>query len=266
MVYHYHQLGRSSYEESLKVLEADIQHANVLAAAIPKPKGGAYLQMKLVYNELAPLFFLLLQCLDGVCSCLFPLYFDLFHILIYEVYPDGRPNISSQGSKASMTEFYVLTADYRNPPFAAIILPSLRRLHNDLVEQENSSYCTRKSDKKQKMLGHGALQRITVDQEREDECGICLEPGTKMVLPGCCHAMCINCYRDWNRKSESCPFCRGGLRRVKSEDLWVLTSESEMIDPETVTMEELSRFYLYIQSLPRDTPEALFWVYSDYLI
>lgn len=36
-----------------------------------------------------------------------------------------------------------------------------------------------------------------VDLERENECGICLEPCTKMVLPNCCHAMCINCYRDW---------------------------------------------------------------------
>lgn len=35
------------------------------------------------------------------------------------------------------------------------------------------------------------------DMEREDECGICLEPCSKMVLPNCCHAMCINCYRDW---------------------------------------------------------------------
>jgi hypothetical protein len=36
-----------------------------------------------------------------------------------------------------------------------------------------------------------------VDLEREDECGICLEPCTKMVLPNCCHAMCIKCYRKW---------------------------------------------------------------------
>lgn len=36
-----------------------------------------------------------------------------------------------------------------------------------------------------------------IDLEREDECGICLEPCTKIVLPNCCHAMCINCYRDW---------------------------------------------------------------------
>jgi hypothetical protein len=35
------------------------------------------------------------------------------------------------------------------------------------------------------------------DMEREDECGICMEICTKMVLPNCNHAMCINCYRDW---------------------------------------------------------------------
>lgn len=70
-----------------------------------------------------------------------------------------------------------------------------------------------------------------------------------------------------NTRSESCPFCRRGLRRVKSEDLWVLTSESEVIDTETVSREELSRFYLYIQSLPKDSnPDAPFWVYYDYLI
>ena len=35
------------------------------------------------------------------------------------------------------------------------------------------------------------------DLDRDDECGICLEVCTKMVLPSCNHAMCIKCYRDW---------------------------------------------------------------------
>lgn len=223
------------------------------ATAIPKAKGGACFQMKLVCNELAPLFFLLLQWLDGPCSSsFFPQYLNLFHILIYEVFPDGRPNMSAQGSKTTITEFY------------AIMLPSLRRLHNDLVEQESCSL-TKRSNEKKKLADNGRLQN-TIDQDREEECGICLEPCTKMVLPGCYHAMCINCYRDWNTRSESCPFCRGGLKRVTSEDLWVLTSESEVIDAETASREELSRFYLYIQNLPKDTPEALFWVYYEYLI
>ncbi|XP_010682386.2 E3 ubiquitin-protein ligase AIRP2 [Beta vulgaris subsp. vulgaris] len=250
----YYQLGKSSYNDLLKELEADIQHANALVASIPKPKGGGSLHMKLVYNQFSPMLFLLLQWLDGSCSCFFPHYFNIFHILIYEVYPDGRTRKSMQGSKATVRDFY------------AIILPSLRRLYNDLVEQESSNTLTKRSDEKEKLIGHGRLQS-TFDQEREEECGICLVPTTKMVLPGCCHAMCINCYRNWNTRSESCPFCRRGLRRVKSEDLWVLTSESEVIDTETVSREELSRFYLYIQSLPKDSnPDAPFWGYYDYLI
>lgn len=41
------------------------------------------------------------------------------------------------------------------------------------------------------------IRLANVDIEREDECGICLEPCTKVVLPNCCHAMCIKCYRNW---------------------------------------------------------------------
>jgi len=106
----------------------------------------------------------------------------------------------------------------------------------------------------------------SIDLEREDECGICLEPCTKMVLPNCCHAMCIKCYRNWNTKSESCPFCRGSIKRVNSEDLWVLTCDEDVVDPETVTKEDLLRFYLHINSLPKDYPEAAFLVYNEYLI
>jgi hypothetical protein len=36
-----------------------------------------------------------------------------------------------------------------------------------------------------------------IDIEREQECGVCLEVKTKVVLPNCCHQMCINCYKDW---------------------------------------------------------------------
>lgn len=51
------------------------------------------------------------------------------------------------------------------------------------------------SSRKKMIIGEGGL--ANVDMEREDECGICLEPCTKMVLPNCCHAMCIRCYRNW---------------------------------------------------------------------
>jgi len=36
-----------------------------------------------------------------------------------------------------------------------------------------------------------------IDIEREEECGVCLEVKAKVVLPDCCHHMCLQCYRDW---------------------------------------------------------------------
>ncbi|KAE8667227.1 putative Alpha-L-fucosidase 2 precursor [Hibiscus syriacus] len=213
----YYQFSRSSYQDYLKILEADVQYANSMAAAIPRAKSGAHLQMKLVYNQLAPLFLFLLQWMDSSCICLLPRYQDLFHVLVY-------------------------------------------KLHGCLGELDD--YKGRRStidSYGQKRLGH-------VDREREDECGICLEPCTKMVLPNCCHAMCIKCYRNWNMKSESCPFCRGSLKRVNSEDLWVLTCNDDVVDNETFSKEDLLRFYLYINSLPKDCSDAHFLVYYEYLI
>ncbi|KAF5476638.1 hypothetical protein F2P56_003359 [Juglans regia] len=250
----YHQLAaKPSYQDSLKVLEADIQHANMLAASIPRSKGGACLQMKLVYNHLAPILLFLLQWMDCSCTCLLSSYLNLFHIIVYKVRSDGKPNISSCGRRATVTEFY------------AVILPSLQRLNGDLSEldvtrEEGSSIqmvVRKKLEKKRKIPD--------VDLEREDECGICLESCTKMVVPNCCHAMCINCYRDWNTRSESCPFCRGSLKRVNSGDLWVLTCSGDVVDTQTVLKEDILRFNLYIKNLPRDIPDALFLMYYEYL-
>jgi hypothetical protein len=36
-----------------------------------------------------------------------------------------------------------------------------------------------------------------IDVEREEECAICLEMNSKVVLPNCTHAMCLRCYQDW---------------------------------------------------------------------
>ncbi|GKV43510.1 hypothetical protein SLE2022_378900 [Rubroshorea leprosula] len=245
----YYQLTKYSYQDSLKVLEADILHANALAASIPRAKGGAHLQMKLVYNHLAPLFLFLLQWMDCSCACLLPGYLSLFHILVYKVHADGRSNLSRHGRKATIREFY------------GVILPSLQRLHSNMGELDDDK--AESSNKKRIKLDS---RFSDTELEREDECGICLEPCTKMVLPNCCHAMCIRCYRNWNTKSESCPFCRGSIKRVNSEDLWVLTCNDDVVDHKTVSKEDLLRFYLYINSLPKDYPDALFLVYYEYLI
>ncbi|XP_024025031.1 E3 ubiquitin-protein ligase RNF8 isoform X3 [Morus notabilis] len=206
----YQQLAaRPSYQDSLKILEADIQHANMLAGSIPRGKGGISLRMKLVRS-------------------------------------DGRPNVSSYGRKATIGEFYT------------VILPSLKRLHCDLSEDTTH-------ERRSHNLEMAVRKISDADLEREDECGICLEPCTKMVLPNCCHAMCINCYHDWNTRSESCPFCRGSLKRVNSEDLWVLTCGNDVVDTQSALKEDVQRFYLFINSLPKDIPDALFIMYYDYL-
>ncbi|KAJ4916675.1 RING/U-box superfamily protein [Raphanus sativus] len=252
----YYQLTKSSYMDSLKILEADIEHANGLAAEIPMGKSGVRLQMKLVCSNLAPFFIFLLQWMDF--SCLLPRYFDFFHILIYKVRSDGRWNLSRYGRKATIREFY------------GVILPSLERLHINFSDLPGDSvwYSNPKAiAKKNYDVEDNRFIMTNVDsEEREEECGICLEPCTKMVLPNCCHAMCIKCYRNWNTKSESCPFCRGSIKRVNSEDLWVLTCDEDVVDPETVTKEDLLRFYLHINSLPKDYPEAVFLGYNEYLI
>lgn len=46
----------------------------------------------------------------------------------------------------------------------------------------------------------------------------------------------------------------------------MLTCTDDVIDPETVSKEDLLHFYLYINSLPKDYPDALFVVYYEYLI
>lgn len=71
--------------------------------------------------------------------------------------------------------------------FAAIIYPSLGQLQGDLTELD-------KENLKTKMVEDQSKQQ---DQEREDECGICMETCTKMVLPFCGHSMCISCFHDW---------------------------------------------------------------------
>ncbi|XAR50286.1 hypothetical protein NMG60_11004571 [Bertholletia excelsa] len=252
----YRIAASSSYQDYLNVLEADIQQANMLAASIPGAKGTAYLQMKLVYNSFAPFLWFLLQWMDCSCTYLLPRSLNLLHIIVFKVLPDGKQIASSRGRRATIREFY------------AIILPSLQQFHSNSSELDlnQDEACGFEFEIAVQKRIEEKIKLSDVDLEREDECGICLEPCTKMVLPNCCHAMCINCYHDWNIRSESCPFCRGSLKRVNSGDLWVLTCSRDVADAEIVSKEEMLRFYLYINSLPKDIPDALFLMHYEYLI
>ncbi|KAL8161690.1 hypothetical protein V2J09_013179 [Rumex salicifolius] len=215
----------SSYTESIKALEADIHHANSLATALPKDYCGDCVQMRLSYSPLAPFFLYLIQWMDYSCTDALPTFLGLLHVLVYKVYIDGMPTMSFKERKASLREFY------------AVIYPSLNQLEGDIIALRESSM----------KRGEEKIKFSEKNIERDEECGICMEHCTQMILPNCVHSM--------NARSRSCPFCRGSLKRVSSKDLWVLTSKIDVVDPITIARENVSRFYLYMDSLPLVTPD-----------
>ncbi|EEF47573.1 E3 ubiquitin-protein ligase AIRP2 [Ricinus communis] len=243
----------SSFRESLKALEADIQHANTLAAAIPGDYGGDRVQMRLSYSPLAPFILFLVEWMDYSCTDALPSYLGLLHILVYKVYVDGMPTLSSKERKATLREFY------------ATIYPSLRLLEGEFIELEDNPRRSQWTEAFSRKRVEDKRKRSDYDIERDDECGICMEDSAKMVLPNCGHSLCISCFHDWNTRSQSCPFCRGSLKRVKSLDLWVLINNSDIIDTVTIARENLRRFYLYIEKLPLLMPET-HAILFDYMI
>ncbi|KAE8685812.1 hypothetical protein F3Y22_tig00111092pilonHSYRG00093 [Hibiscus syriacus] len=178
-----------SFKDSLKVLEADIQHANTLASDFPREYDGACLQMRMSYSPAAHLFLFLVQWTD----CHLAGALGLLRILIYKVYVDGTTTMSTHERKASIREFY------------AVIYPSLLQLQRGVTDAE---------DKKQKAVcmeryrrNEDEYRQLTdVDVEREQECGICMELNSKIVLPNCTHALCLKCYHDWYSSSPRLSF------------------------------------------------------------
>ncbi|KAM4100676.1 hypothetical protein ACJW30_05G085900 [Castanea mollissima] len=223
---------RKSFKDSLKVLEADIQHANTLASDCPREYDGACLQMRMSYSPAAHIFLFLVQWTD----CNLAAALGLLRILIYKVYVDGTTTMSTHERKASIREFY------EDKKQKAVCMERYRR----------------RDDEEHRL-------RSDVDIEREEECGICMEMNSKIVLPNCNHAMCLKCYREWRSRSQSCPFCRDSLKRVNSGDLWVFTDSKDIIDMATVTRENLRRLFQYIDKLPLIVPDSLFDTYDSHL-
>ncbi|KAL3851283.1 hypothetical protein ACJIZ3_013165 [Penstemon smallii] len=259
---------RKSFKDSLKVLEADIQHANTLASDLSREYDGACLQMRLSYSPAAHLFLFLVQWTD----CHLAGALGLLRILIYKVHPsypecvsphycfplwsvyvDGTTTMTTHERKASIREFY------------AVIYPSLVQLQRGVTDSE---------DKKQKAVCLERYKRrdeeehrvnSELDIEREEECGICMETNSRIVLPNCNHVMCLKCYRDWRTRSQSCPFCRDSLKRVNSGDLWVFLDSKDVIDMAAITRENLKRLFMYIDKLPLIIPDNLFDNYDTHV-
>lgn len=78
-----------------------------------------------------------------------------------------------------------------------VIFPSLLQLQRgitDIEDRKQREICAAKYKRKDEM-DKGKLSEI--DLEREEECGICMEMNSKVVLPICSHSMCMKCYRNW---------------------------------------------------------------------
>ncbi|KAL2557904.1 RING/U-box superfamily protein [Forsythia ovata] len=225
---------RKSFKDSLKALEADIQHANTMASDYPREYDGACLQMRLSYSPCAHVFLFLVQWTD----CHLAGTLGLIRILIYKAYEDGKTTVCLHERKASVREFY------------GVIFPSLLQLHRgitDVEDRKQREICATKYRRTNEM-NKGKLSEI--DIEREEECGICMEMSTKVVLPSCNHSLCMMCYRNWRARSQSCPFCRDSLKRVNSGELWIYTSSCDIIDLSAIRRENLKRLFMYIEKLP----------------
>ncbi|EHA8586705.1 E3 ubiquitin-protein ligase AIRP2 [Cocos nucifera] len=240
---------RKSFKDSLKVLEADIQHANTLASDFRREYDGACLQMRMSYSPAARLFLFLVQWTD--CSLAGAL--GLLRILIYKVYIDGTATMSTHERKASLKEFY------------AVIFPSLLQLQRGITDMDDKKQKAVCMERYRKRDDDERKQLSVIDAEREEECGICMEMNSKIVLPNCSHAMCMKCYREWNARSRSCPFCRDSLRRVNSCDLWVYTDSRDVIDMAAVSRENLRRLFMYIDKLPLIVPDGVFDAYDSHV-
>ncbi|KAJ8569674.1 hypothetical protein K7X08_006251 [Anisodus acutangulus] len=244
------QSHSSSFRESIKALEADVQHANTMAAALAQDLDGDCVQMKVSYGFLAPFLLFLMEWMDYSCLDTLPSCLALLHILFYKVYVGAMPTMSPQERKATIREFY------------AIIYPSLKQLEGNIVELMKENHKVSQLSNTSNGGVEEKRQSYKSVQEEEEECGICMETGSKVVLPNCSHSMCVGCFHDWYIRSQSCPFCRGSLTRVNSRDLWVLTSDCDVVDSTILAQENLRRFYLYIDKLPLATPDTNVMLYN----
>nr|BAJ95466.1 predicted protein [Hordeum vulgare subsp. vulgare] len=163
------------FRESVKALEADIEHANALASEFLRDYDGSFIQMRMAYSAVAHV---LVQWTD----CRLASALGLLKIMIYKMYAEDRTTtLPSWEREASIREFY------------GIIFPSLLQLPSGITELD---------DRKQRRLCIDKFKRrdgdfSQVDLEREVECGICLEVNAKIVLPDCTHSLCLRCFEEW---------------------------------------------------------------------
>ncbi|OWM68744.1 hypothetical protein CDL15_Pgr024931 [Punica granatum] len=225
----------------------DVDNGNSLEEALDYPRdNGACLQMRLSFSPVAHLFLFLVQWTD----CHLAGALGLLRILIYMTYADGKTTMSVYERKATIRDF------------DAVIFPSLLQLQKgitDLEERKQRKVCSSRYRKREDIPRDRLSQ---LDLEREEECGICLETTLRVVLPNCCHSLCLKCYHNWHSRSQSCPFCRDSLKRVNSDDLWICTDEQDVVDLPTILEEDRQRLFMYVDKLPLVVPDTVLVPYG----
>ncbi|MBA0879386.1 hypothetical protein Goshw_005192 [Gossypium schwendimanii] len=198
--------------------------------------------MRLSYSSAAQFFLFLVQWTDiQLAGAL-----GLLNIHIYMTYADGKTTMSVYERKASIREFY------------AVIFPSLLQLQRGITDLEDrkqkEAYTVRYRRKDESARG----KISEIDREREDECSICMEMNGLVVLPNCSHSLCLNCYKDWHDRSQSCPFCRDSLKKVDTSDLWIYIVQGEIAELSSILRENRKRLFTYIDRLPLIVPDPVF--------
>ncbi|KAH7672932.1 putative E3 ubiquitin ligase protein [Dioscorea alata] len=138
-----------------------------------------------------------------------------------------------------------------------IIFPSLIQLQGGLTTSEQRKQREMYLKKYRKVDETEENKLSEVDMEREKECGICMEPKAKIVLPTCIHTMCMKCYQDWQSRSRSCPFCRIDLQIVRSSDLWIYIDKHDAVDMPMITKENTNRLFVFTDKLPLIVPDPI---------
>ena len=78
-----------------------------------------------------------------------------------------------------------------------MIYPSLLQLQRGVTDTEDKKQKAVCMERYRRRDDEEHRQPTDIDIEREEECEICMEMNSKIVLPNCNHAMCLKCYREW---------------------------------------------------------------------
>ncbi|KAE8769916.1 Cysteine synthase [Hordeum vulgare] len=100
---------------------------------------------------------------------------------------DDTTTMSTHERKARISEFY------------AVIFPSLMQLEHGISDSDDRRQRAVCSERYMRRDEPEDSKRPVseIDAEIEEECGMCMELNSRVVLPNYSHDMCINFYRQW---------------------------------------------------------------------